>query len=110
MNRSSTRSDVGPSLKRIFCLGVLLPTLGIAAVGGVASIAEGAGSGHQSTPPSERVCFPAGKWDAEQGKRPCARITHVYEDGSAELQVLDADGTERYTVGVSVPDTYGESR
>lgn len=50
--------------------------------------------------PSERVCFPAGKWDADDAVRPCARITGVYEDGSVEVAVSDADGTVRYTTGV----------
>lgn len=51
-----------------------------------------------------RVCFPAKRWDAAPGKRPCARITRVYEDGSIELAVSDADGTVRWRAQLGARD------
>lgn len=49
-------------------------------------------------------CFPAKKWAAQQQYRPCARVTKVYEDGSVEVAVYDANGTERYTYSVGAQD------
>lgn len=92
------------SARRLYCLGVLLPTLAVAAVGGIASAAES----HPATvAPSQapRVCFPASHWaPAPDSIRPCVRITSVEEDGSFSYRVTDADGTTRYTSGVGALD------
>jgi hypothetical protein len=58
--------------------------------------------------PSPRVCFPDRKWNEEYGTpdafRPCARIVTVYEDGSVEVAVSDANGTVRWTAGIGARD------
>lgn len=53
---------------------------------------------------TSRVCFPASKWDANDALRPCAKITRVYEDGSVQIAVSDANGTVRYTTGIGALD------
>lgn len=75
--------------------GAILALLLLIAVGAVAS------AGVHS---AQRVCFPAAKWDAAAGKRPCARIVRVFEDGSVRVAVSDANGTVRYTTGVGALD------
>lgn len=42
-----------------------------------------------TTPPT--ICFPAHKWDAHDGDRPCLRV-RLYEDGSYRATVREADG------------------
>lgn len=52
-------------------------------------------------------CFPKKQWNTGTVPaqfRPCVRILNVYEDGSVELGVYDANGTERYTYGVGAQD------
>lgn len=65
------------------------------------ALAAGIASADRQSP---RACFPAGKWDADQGKRPCAKIVRVYEDGSVRVAVSDASGKLRYRAGVGAKD------
>lgn len=54
---------------------------------------------------SGRICFSAQKWGpAPDAVRPCVEITKLYEDGSFQFSVSDADGTIRYTSGVGAQD------
>lgn len=67
------------------------------------ALARASGSG-----PDE--CFPRAAWDANDGRRPCVEVRRVYEDGSFTVRVSDANGTVRYTRGVSVPNGYEDRR
>lgn len=52
-------------------------------------------------------CFPKKQWNTgvvPAQFRPCVRIENLYEDGSVELGVYDANGTQRYTYGVGALD------
>ena len=61
--------------------------------------------GHPSTdrPDPDRTCFSKSLWSAEGGVRPCVRVLRVEEDGAFKASVMDANGTERYTIGVGNP-------
>src|SRR5215471_3727553 len=90
-------------------IAVLAVALGVGPFGVLA--ARGASSGHGSDPHPPRVrharCFTLDDWNAPDGRRPCVKVTRVYEDGSFTVKVLDANGTVRYTRGVGVPSSYG---
>jgi hypothetical protein len=73
----------------------LLATIGIGSVA-VAS--------PDSDAPRVARCFPAAAWGGNDGERPCVAVKRIYEDGSFEVAVSDANGTVRYTTGVGALD------
>lgn len=47
--------------------------------------------------PQGRVCVSAEVWSADDAERPCARIVRVWEDGSTQVRVTQADGGYLFT-------------
>lgn len=90
------------SFLRPFLIGAAVGAILIGCILLVGTV-QGAPSASKHT---KRTCIPERVWEDTPGLRPCARIVRVYEDGSIELSVSDANGTERYSIGVGVPDWY----
>lgn len=91
-------------MRRSTSTRIAVVALSLAALVGGSALAVAHTPNQDTVPPSDRVCFSARSWSADDGERPCARVTRIYEDGSVELQVLDANGTERYREGIGVPN------
>lgn len=76
---------------RAVLLAVVLPVLAMVLIAATCELAVGSSTG------SPRTCFSRSAWSARDGLRPCVRVRTVYEDGSFEYSVTDANGTVRYT-------------
>lgn len=92
--------------RRAILIGLVLPLayLTLLGVGLVFGAANGQTIDVTAVIVTHHRCFPAKKWDAPKGLRPCVEIRRVYEDGSFEYATKDANGTVRYTAGVGALD------
>lgn len=86
-----TKSFISLAVMAAVIAAVAVSTSALAGFGGVAAPVAG-------------KCFPASKWGATAGERPCVEVTRVYEDGSFKFRVADANGTTRYSGGVGAAD------
>jgi len=77
-----------------------ITTLALVIIAMATSVALGA---LPKSPAEHGRCFPAKLWGAEPSYRPCVQVKRVYEDGSFEAAIKDADGTTRVTFGVGNP-------
>lgn len=91
-------------MRRSVALRIALVSVWLVALLGTGALAVAHTPKRDAESPRQRVCFPAGKWDARDAVRPCARITAVYEDGSVEVAVSDADGDVRWRSQVGALD------
>lgn len=87
---------------------VLCALLACVAIASVA-VARQAPDGAHDLTQQVRTCFPAAKWNGEDGYRPCIEVLRVEEDGSFRFRVSDAGGidappTKRYVSGVGALD------
>ncbi len=75
-------------MRRLVALPVVLLVgmLGVGTINGIDGPSEAVGS------PQGRVCVSAEVWSADDAERPCARIVRVFEDGSTQVVVTQANG------------------
>lgn len=100
----TTTTSIHRSARRLYCLGVLLPTLAVGAVAGIATAAESAPVTATQAPAAE-ICFPAGEWSARAEDRPCDLVSRPQEDGSGDL-ILGTVGAD--AADCTIPNPYEE--
>ena len=105
--RVSSRDIYGSARFPVIAVFPFLAVVLIAAAGVVSEAASAGSSGGtvEGTAHAPRVCFSKSDWGpAPDSKRPCVKITKLYEDGSFRVSVTDGDGTVRYSTGVGALD------
>lgn len=98
------RRRVPTSTQIIVALAACLVLALLAAAPHIGGGSAGSTSGDVQLVPDARTCFPLPRWQAAPGRRPCARIARVWEDGSVRVVVSDASGAERFTFGYGAAD------